>query len=148
MLKPFGYGVILGSVLIITGVIFLCAFTVVSPETTVSVLEKEYVFICGTPNTPDEAIVGKEIFDANCTACHRLNSRHDFLKDIDKRYSEQFLFDYINDEESLIKANIEIVREFHENKYGTNGYLHKNDFSKEKIKSILIYINYRHNESY
>lgn len=33
------------------------------------------LFFCGTPNPSEEASEGKSIFNSNCAACHKLDSR-------------------------------------------------------------------------
>jgi cytochrome c peroxidase len=33
------------------------------------------LFFCGTPNLSEEAFEGKSIFNSNCAACHKLDSR-------------------------------------------------------------------------
>jgi len=48
MIKRVTYGVIFGSVLIITGVVFLCAFIVFPNEPQEAVIQKEPVLFCGT----------------------------------------------------------------------------------------------------
>lgn len=47
--------------------------------------------------------------------------------------------DYINNEDSLIKANNSVVKQLHE-KYGESDYKHKNEFTKEEIESLISYL--------
>lgn len=95
MIKRITYGVIFGSVLIITGVVFLCAFIVFPDKPQEVLIENDLVFICGTPNPPQESAKGREIMSSNCAACHKVDA--DFgngaLRGIDKNYNAAFLMD-------------------------------------------------------
>ena len=119
MIKRITYGVIFGSVLIITGVVFLCVFIVFPDKPQEVLTEKEPVFICGTSNPPQKSAKGIEIMSTNCAACHKVNGDlgNGALKGIDKNYSAAFLMGYINNEDSLIKTNNNIVKRLHK-KYG------------------------------
>lgn len=141
MIKRITYGVIFGSVLIITGVVFLCAFIVLPDAPQEAVVEQEDVFICGIPNPSQKSAKGREIMNSNCAACHKANIDlgNGMLRGIDKNYNAAFLMDYINNEDSLIKANNSVVKQLHE-KYGENDYKHKNEFTKEEIESLIYYL--------
>lgn len=141
MIKRITYGVIFGSVLIITGVVFLCAFIVLPDTPQQTVVEKEPILFCGTPNPPQESSKGREIMNSNCAACHKadIDLGNGTLRGIDKNYNAVFLMDYINNEDSLIKANNSVVKQLHQ-KYGENDYKHKNEFTKEEIESLISYI--------
>ncbi|MEE1897127.1 cytochrome c [Flavobacterium rakeshii] len=141
MIKRITYGVIFGSVLIITGVIFLCAFIVLPDAPQEAVVEKEPILFCGTPNPSQKSAKGREIMNSNCAACHKadIDLGNGTLRGIDKNYNAAFLMDYINNEDSLIKANNSIVKQLHE-KYGENDYKHKNEFTKEEIESLIYYL--------
>ncbi|MFL9836362.1 cytochrome c [Flavobacterium sp. ST-75] len=141
MIKRITYGVIFGSVLIITGVVFLCAFIVLPDTPQQTVVEKEPILFCGTPNPPQKSAKGREIMNSNCAACHKVNIDlgNGALRGIDKNYNAAFLMDYINNEDSLIKVNNSVVKQLLQ-KYGENDYKHKNEFTKEEIESLISYI--------
>lgn len=146
MIKRVTYGVIFGSVLIITGVVFLCAFIVFPNEPREAVIQKEPVLFCGTPNPPGESLKGKEIMSAYCAACHKIitDFGNGMLQGIDKNYNTEFLIAYINNEDSLIRANNRIVKQLHK-KYGESEYKHKNEFTKEEMESLISYIAFYQN---
>ena len=143
MQKSFLYRIVGLSILLLMCICILIALVIIREEPEVVVKEPVFESFCGTQGTPPEAIMGKEIFNNNCAACHRINSKHDYLIGMNKRYPNEFLMSYINAEDSLIKVKNKVVIKLNRG-WDNNGYNHKNNFTKAELKSILAYINYRH----
>nr|WP_046758681.1 c-type cytochrome [Kordia jejudonensis] len=95
-------------------------------------------FICGTyyisPPLNEEAKAGKQLFNANCAACHKLDkqSTGPFLRDINERYTTEDIRKFLRkDRTSSIKPN---------NERGLICVPFPN-LSNEDIQSILAYTN-------
>ena len=102
------------------------------------VIENQPKFICGTyyisPPLNEQAKAGKQLFNANCAACHKLDrvSTGPFLRNINERYTTEDIIKFIrNDFSGALKYS------------GERGYkctLFPN-LSDEDIQSILAYTN-------
>jgi Cytochrome c len=59
---------------------------------------------CGTVSTAPEKIKGKNIFNSNCAACHRIDAKGDILRNALKKFpSDQFFYNYVTAEDSLLQ---------------------------------------------
>lgn len=95
-------------------------------------------FICGTyymsPPLNEEAKAGKQLFNANCAACHKLdkNLTGPYLRNINERFTTEDIIKFIRkDTSSIIKPK---------NERGLICIPFPN-LSDEDIQSILLYTN-------
>ena len=101
------------------------------------------ISICGN-NYPDEeqAQIGKALFNVNCAACHALNRDMTGPKlgnIYEKKYPyENYLFDFITKQDSLLKANDPYAIKLR-NEWNTTPFIHQFNLSNKEIKSLLIY---------
>jgi cytochrome c len=94
---------------------------------------------CGTELTSPEKLKGKVIFNANCAACHRMNSKNNILKNALKGFpDEKYFYNYLTNEDSLIKIKDKqnkVINEMFEGDYNHNFKL-----SQEEVKNLKEYI--------
>lgn len=104
-------------------------------------ITKEEPLLCGTKNY---SITGKNIFNSNCAACHKLNGFDDIIKARYPRYKDSTYFEnYIKNETSLVKnENKKYINKMFEGDFNHNfESLTKKEIFELK-KYIEAYINY------
>lgn len=98
---------------------------------------KENFDFCGTKKSSS---IGKQIFNENCTACHKLNNFDDIIKRRYTTYKDSTYFEgYIKNEDSLIAVGnrkVKLVNELFEGDFNHNF----NSISKKDIQELKIYI--------
>lgn len=111
------------------------------------VVVKEPVFesFCGTRSMSEEAIIGKELFNIHCAACHRIYVKGDYTVGFLRRNPEDFAMAYINAEDSLIKVKDKAVLKINREHEGGR-YSHKNNFTKSELNSLFAYMRHVHND--
>lgn len=85
---------------------------------------------------------GQVLYSKFCVKCHSSKGTTDnfLVGNIQNdRYELSFLIDYINNQDSLLKHQNELVLNLKEI-YGNNGYLHQFNLSDQEIKSIVYYL--------
>lgn len=67
---------------------------------------KEPQAFCGTKGLKEEASLGKQLFYANCAACHKLDKKMTgpTLRDIRKKYGSMTIRDYLRGDKSKIES--------------------------------------------
>lgn len=67
---------------------------------------KDFEPFCGTVNLSESASEGKQLFNANCAACHKLdkNMTGPALRGIAKKYDSLTIQNYLRDDKTLIKT--------------------------------------------
>ncbi|MCL9806554.1 c-type cytochrome [Flavobacterium amniphilum] len=103
--------------------------------------DEEPLPVCGNGPSSPEKLRGKEIFNTNCAACHKINAMTtpDFIKNVFEKIPNEQYFDlFITNEDSLLKAKhpraTKLQEEF------PNGFRHNFKLSKEEIENLKLYI--------
>lgn len=67
---------------------------------------KEFEPFCGTTNLSENASEGKQIFNANCAACHKLDRdmTGPALREIGKKYDTLTIIKFLHGNKTLIKS--------------------------------------------
>lgn len=100
--------------------------------------------ICGTNSMlTEKSIQGKNIFNANCAACHKLYKRMTgpSLKGLvqnDRYPSKEYFFEYIRNEQKLIDGKDKYAKAINE-KYSLD-YQHNFKLSDLEVEQLLEYI--------
>ena len=140
--KKFINKIIILSSLIIVVIIGITTYVYFQPkEENLGCGTESDIFICGTESTPTEKLEGKEIFNSNCAACHRMNEKSDpdLIKNIFERIPNEKYFErFINNEDSLRKANDKYAKKLVDN--FPNAFIHNFKFNKEEIEDLKRYI--------
>ncbi|HBK82527.1 MAG TPA: cytochrome C [Flavobacterium sp.] len=74
--------------------------------------------VAAAPTTSGDAVKGKELFNANCAACHKLDAKATgpALRGVANKYSKEWLYKWIRNSADLIKSGdpdaIKIYEEF------------------------------------
>ena len=83
---------------------------------------------------------GKEIFIADCNACHVQKERlHNFLEDIFEKIDTSYFKIYITKQDSLLNNKDTYALERKEN-FGLNGMIHSFKYNNEEIKALIEYL--------
>jgi hypothetical protein len=94
---------------------------------------------CGTVSTAPEKTKGKEIFNRNCAACHRINAKGDILRKALKKFpSGDNFYDYVTAEDSLIQDHEKLA--VASNVMFEGDYTHNFDLSQNEIEELKKYI--------
>lgn len=120
----------------------MCVYCYLNPETkNLGCGTKDVLMFCGTESMPPENRKGKEIFNANCVACHRMNAKStpDFIKNVLERIpTEKYFEQFIRNEDSLLKAKNKRVEKLREE--FPNGFVHDFKLTDEEIEFLKEYI--------
>ncbi|WP_299337983.1 cytochrome c [uncultured Psychroserpens sp.] len=84
-----------------SGILFLA---LKSPEPLPGCDVKDYIFFCGTHAFNDEtSMAGKQLFNANCAACHQLDRvmTGPALRHIGKRYDSISIIKHVNGKQKI-----------------------------------------------
>ncbi|WP_138432442.1 c-type cytochrome [Winogradskyella algicola] len=67
---------------------------------------KDFEPFCGTTNLSENAYEGKQIFNANCAACHKLDRdmTGPALREIGKKYDTLTIIKFLHGNKTLIKS--------------------------------------------
>lgn len=104
--------------------------------------EPIYHDFCGTPNSTEAEVLGKEIYNTYCSACHfRRTAKHNYLKGVSERFGEKFVISYIIAEDSLLKAKNKMASERNDF-WGGNSYTHTFKLTTKEVKAVLDYMNH------
>jgi len=140
--KKFINRILVFSSLLIITIISLSVYCYLNPETeNLGCGTKDVPMFCGTESTPPEKRKGKEIFNSNCAACHRMNAKStpDFIKNVlDRIPNEKYFEQFIRNEDSLLKAKNERVEKLREE--FPNDFVHNFKLNNEEIEFLKEYI--------
>ena len=94
------------TLLIISGGIGILFFSLKTSQPIASCGVKDFEPFCGTESLSENASLGKQIFNANCAACHKLdkNMTGPALRGVAKKYDSIIVQDYLRLDKKLIES--------------------------------------------
>ncbi len=131
--KKIIYRILIFSFVIITVIIGMTFyFSSDKKNENLSCGNKSQQFYCGTESTPAEKLEGKNIFNSNCAACHKLESKATgpALRSIDSLKYWKMM--------KQVNVNIDTTKS---NKYGLEyhqSFFH--NLTKEDLENIYLYL--------
>ena len=103
--------------------------------------QSDLVPVCGVVDVVEDekAKEGRKLFKILCASCHREKSEPNLLRNINDRYPQNYLVNFITKEDSLLKAKnedaIQINKEYH------NSHMdHNFELTKKQVFKILYYL--------
>lgn len=130
--------IILGSGLVLT-ILFLLLFYSFDPtNNTPQCGNKTMPIFCGTKNIPEYAQPGKDIFNSNCAACHKLNSTYNPINLYGPLADSIYFNRFISNQNTLKKHNKQLIKQVGKNKF----YLHLFKITPEESAALYSYIAY------
>lgn len=130
--------ILIFSTLIIIFVVCGIIYIIQNPQREQLVTETPIPFVCAT-ETSDENENGKEIFNANCAACHKRNLENNILEEGVKKFKsgKDFYF-FVKNEDSLFtrsKNAKTVTNEFFEGDFN-----HKFNLTESQVTDLKDYL--------
>ncbi|MFP9116793.1 c-type cytochrome [Flavobacterium sp. RNTU_13] len=93
---------------------------------------------CGTKNIPEYAQTGRDIFNSNCAACHKINSTYNPIN-LNGPLADSIYFNrFISEQNTLKKHNKQLIKHVGKNKF----YMHLFKLSPQESAALYSYVAY------